>query len=420
MASYNRAMPVVRSVSADPPAAVPAPGAALPGAGTPAAAASGALAARIADEIRAAGGWLPFDRFMALALYAPGLGYYARDDRPDGPFGRDPRGGSDFVTAPLLSPLFARALARQVAEGFEAAGVRVLTEFGGGTGQLARQLVDALAAQGTPVDRVDLVDVSGALRARQAEALAGAGVEVRWLDTWPAAIDGVVIGNEVLDAMPVRLLVRTGSGWRERGVALAPGDDGRPGATAARLFAWADHDTDAAPPIEHPVDGPWVDGTVVELPEQAAAFVRSLGERMRHALALFIDYGFPEREFYLAQRLRGTLMCHRAHRAHDDPLVDVGAQDLTAHVDFTAMALAAQEVGLEVLGYTSQANFLVNCGIAADLAAAAPRERPDAWRLVHEHEMGELFKVLALGRGLGGAAAPELLGFAHGDRSHRL
>lgn len=410
-------MPVERSVSADPPAAASAPGAALPGAGTPAAA---ALAARIADDIRAAGGWLPFDRFMALALYAPALGYYARDDRPDGPFGRDPRGGSDFVTAPELSPLFARALARQVAEGFEVAGARVLTEFGGGTGRLARQLVDALAAQGTPVERVDLVDVSRALRARQAEALAGAGPEVRWLDTWPDAIDGVVVGNEVLDAMPVRLLVRAGDRWRERGVGLSPEADGRPGAATASPFSWVDRDTDAAPPVEHPVDGAWIEGTVVELPEQAPAFIRSLGERMRHALALFIDYGFPEREFYLAQRLRGTLMCHRAHRAHDDPLVDVGAQDLTAHVDFSAIALAAQQVGLEVMGYTSQANFLLNCGIAADLATASPRERPDALRLVHEHEMGELFKVLALGRGLDGAVARGLLGFAHGDRSHRL
>jgi SAM-dependent MidA family methyltransferase len=378
------------------------------------------MAARIGDEIRAAGGWLPFDRFMALALYAPGLGYYARADRPDGPLGRDPRGGGDFVTAPLLSPLFARALARQVAEGFEATGVRVLTEFGGGTGRLARQLVDALAAQGMPVDRVDLVDVSGALRARQAAAMAGAGPEVRWLDHWPDAIDGVVVGNEVLDAMPVRLLVRTGDRWRERGVGVSPEADGGPDAATARPFTWVDRDTDAAPPVEHPLDGAWIDGTVVELPEQAPAFIRSLGERMQRALALFIDYGFPEREFYLAQRLHGTLMCHRAHRAHDDPLVDVGAQDLTAHVDFTAIALAAQQVGLEVMGYTSQANFLVNCGIAADLATASPRERPDALRLVNEHEMGELFKVLALGRGLRGKAAGGLLGFAHGDRSHRL
>jgi SAM-dependent MidA family methyltransferase len=422
MGFYNRAMPGVSSVSADLPAAGPSGAAPTPALAIAAEVATGAsmaadpgrLARRIADEIQAAGGWLPFDRFMALALYTPGLGYYARAGRSDGPFGRDPRTGSDFVTAPHLSPLFALALARQVAEAFEATGSRVLTEFGAGTGLLARQLVEALAALGSPLERLDIVDLSGTLRARQAASLHGAGVPVRWLEAWPDMLEGVVIGNEVLDAMPVRLLVRDGGLWRERGVGLRGGGAG----ASAPAFAWVDRDTDAVPPVDQPVDGAWVDGTVVELPEQASAFVRSLGQRLRRGVALLIDYGFPEREFYLAQRGRGTLMCHRAHRAHDDPLVDVGEQDITAHVDFTAVALAAESVGLDVLGYTSQAHFLLNCGLAADLQQAGVRERTDGLRLVHEHEMGELFKVLALGRGAYPSAPP--LGFVRGDRTHRL
>jgi SAM-dependent MidA family methyltransferase len=382
---------------------------------TPGALGHPALAARIARGIVQDSGWWPFDRFMARALYEPGLGYYARNDRVDGPFGRGPRGGSDFVTAPHLSPLFARALARQVSEALATSGVRVITEFGAGTGRLARQLLQALHDVGARVDRYQIVDLSGALRERQRESLDGVATEVAWLDAWPNRLDGVILGNEVLDAMPVRLLRREATGWAERGVVLAP-----PSSVDDPVFAWADRPTDARPPVDDPVDGPWQAGTVVELPEQASAFVGSLGDRIGTALALLIDYGFPQHEFYLAQRHAGTLMCHRAHLADDDPLQDVGAKDITAHVDFTAIALAGQAAGLDVLGYTSQANFLLNCGFADDLAAAAPIERPDALRLVHEHEMGELFKVIALGRGLGGAWPDGPLGFRRGDRTHRL
>jgi SAM-dependent MidA family methyltransferase len=382
---------------------------------TPVSSSNPELAARIAEFIALSGGWLSFDRFMALALYEPGLGYYARHDRPEGPFGRGPSGGSDFVTAPHLSPLFARALARQVAEGLAATDSAVITEFGAGTGRLARQLLQALQTDGVRVECYQIVDLSGALRQRQRESLEGVGVEVRWLDAWPERIGGVVLGNELLDAMPVRLLHRTPTGWQERGVALASPSAGR-----GVAFDWADRPTDLRPPVDRPLDGPWLPGTVIELPEQAPAFVRSLGERLDAGLVLLVDYGFPQDEFYLSQRLRGTLMCHRAHRADDEPLHDVGAKDITAHVDFTAMALAAQEVGLDVLGYTSQANFLLNCGFADDVAQAPPIERPDALRLVHEHEMGELFKVIALGR-LGHYPAPDgPLGFRRGDRTHRL
>jgi SAM-dependent MidA family methyltransferase len=201
--------------------------------------------------------------------------------------------------------------------------------------------------------------------------------------------------------MPARLLAWDGQVWHERGVALHEG-----------RFVFADRPTEARPPVP----GPFVPGTVLEVQPQAQAFVATLAERLEHGLALFIDYGFPEAELYHPQRSGGTLMCHRAHRADGDPLADVGLKDITVHVDFTAVALAAQAAGLEVAGYTSQGRFLLNCGLAERLAQAPLRERADAHRLIAEHEMGELFKVIALTRGLD---AP-LIGFQAGDRTHRL
>jgi SAM-dependent MidA family methyltransferase len=400
-----------------------------------------ALADRIGEQIRRDGGWLRFDRFMALALYEPGLGYYARpadSTRPNGPLGRMPGDGSDFATAPEISPLFARALARQVREGFDATGHAVVTEFGAGTGRLAAQLLDELEAGGALPSVYRIVEVSGTLQARQRESLRHRGARVEWLHAWPEHVDGVVIGNEVLDAMPVRLLHFDGRRWLERGVALQPAagpvaaESADVGVTAvaavatetAPRFTWADRPADDLPDfamaaLEPDAPRP-VPGTTLEWGEQALAFVRSLADRAGRALVLFIDYGFPAAELRHPQRLGGTLMCHRAHRADADPLTEVGAKDITTHVDFTAVALAAQDSGLEVLGYTSQARFLLNCGIAGDLAAADVRERVEGLRLVHEHEMGELFKVMALGRGCRFAPDAGPIGFVLGDRTHRL
>jgi SAM-dependent MidA family methyltransferase len=353
------------------------------------------------QDIERAGGWIGFEHYMHAALYTPRLGYYARGDLP---FGRLPgpegRGG-DFVTAPELSPWFARALAVQVAQGLREAQADEIFEFGAGSGALAAGLLDALQALGVAVRRYNIVEVSGGLRARQQERLAAFGERVRWADTLPPRIVGVVVGNEVLDAMPARLLAWDGQAWHERGVALHEG-----------RFAFADRPTEARPPVP----GPYVPGTVLEVQPQAQAFVATLAERLERGLALFIDYGFPEAELYHPQRSGGTLMCHRAHRADGDPLADVGLKDITVHVDFTAVALAAQAAGLEVAGYTSQGRFLLNCGLAELLAQAPLRERADAHRLIAEHEMGELFKVIALARGLD---AP-LIGFQAGDRTHRL
>ncbi len=363
-----------------------------------------ALHRHIAGAIAAGGGWIGFDRFMALALYAPGLGYYARDSAK---FGVLPRSGSDFVTAPELSPLFGRALAAQVAEALAATGTDEVWEFGAGSGALAAQLLESLDAAGARPARYAIVEVSASLRARQQERLAAWGDRVRWVDALPERIAAVVVGNEVLDAMPVQLLARhggaAGGAWHERGVSLGPDRD---------RFAWADRPTALRPPVAIP--GP--QDYLTEIHPQARAFVRTLADRLERGAAFLLDYGFPEAEYYHPQRHMGTVMCHRAHVADDDPLADAGAKDITAHVDFTGIALAAQDAGLEVLGYTSQAHFLYNCGIGPMLDAAPLAERAMATRLVHEHEMGELFKAIALGRGP--AWAP--MGFARGDRTHRL
>ena len=356
---------------------------------------SARLQVRLLTAIAAAGGWLAFDRFMALALYEPGLGYYARGSRQ---FGTMPSSGSDFVTAPELSPLFGRTLARQVAQALAASGTDEVFEFGAGSGALAEQLLGAL---GDSVRRYSIIDLSGSLRERQAQRLASFAPRVQWLHAWPEAMRGVVVGNEVLDAMPVQLLHFDGRAWLERGVAVHDG-----------AFAWADRPTAQRPPSP----GPYIPGTVTEIHPQAEAFIRSLAERLRHGAAFFIDYGFPEAEYYLPQRHGGTLMCHQAHRADGNPLLDVGRKDITAHVNFTAIALAGQNAGLDVIGYTSQARFLINCGLLTMLEGATLAQRTMAQRLLNEHEMGELFKVIAFSRGL----AIDPLGFAQGDRLHRL
>ncbi len=350
------------------------------------------LSGRIRQALAESGGWLPFERFMAVALYEPGLGYYMRGA---------PVLGRDFVTAPELSPWFGRALARQVAQVFDALGTAdsgEVLEFGAGTGALAAQLLDALGGR---IGRYSIVDLSGGLRARQRERLARFGARVRWLEALPEAFSGVVLGNEVLDAMPVTLLHWDGARWLERGVA----------ADGAR-FVWRDRPTALRPPV----DVAWAPGSVTEVHPQAEAFVRTLAARLVRGAAFFVDYGFPEAEYYHPQRHGGTLMCHRDQRADPDPLTDPGAKDITAHVNFSAIALAAQQAGLDVIGYTSQAHFLINCGLMDLLEGATLVERAQAQKLLTEHEMGELFKVLALARSI--EIAP--LGFAAGDRTHRL
>jgi SAM-dependent MidA family methyltransferase len=357
------------------------------------------LVDKIHAEIAAAGGWLGFDRFMSLALYEPGLGYYAGGRRK---FGQMPSEGSDFVTAPEMSPLFGRALARQMAQAMDASGCRDVIEFGAGSGALAAQFMAELDALGAGLARYRIVELSAELRKRQRERLAHWGDRVDWLDTLPAELEAVVVGNEVLDAMPVQLIAFDGQAWHERGVV-----------SAGEGFAYQDREAMLRPPLETG----FVPGTVTEIHRQGEAFIATLARALKRGAAFFIDYGFPESEYYHPQRHGGTLMCHQAHLADADPLVHVGDKDITAHVNFTGIALAGQDAGLVVLGYTSQANFLLNCGIADLLAGASLSERAMAHRLLAEHEMGELFKVI----GFAPLHAPfDALGFERGDRSHKL
>ncbi len=366
-------------------------------------AASDALAASIRARIDAAGGWIPFDRYMEAVLYAPGLGYYAAGARKFG----DASAGGDFVTAPEISPLFAQALAAQIAQLFERCAPRIL-EFGAGSGALARDLLDALHARGAAVERYAIVELSADLRERQTRLLAQRPVE--WLDAPPADFEGVIVANEVLDVMPVRLFVKRGGAVAERGVTVRAG-----------RFVFAERPADAplaqaVAAIEREV-GALPDGYASEIGFVAQAWTRTIARQLACGVLLAIDYGFPRREYYHPQRLMGTIMCHYRHRAHADPFWLPGLNDLTAHVDFSAIADAAHEAGLAVLGYTSQAHFLLNCGVLDRLRDEhTPARANEAHRLLSEAEMGELFKVLAVGRGVDGP----LLGFARGDRVHAL
>ncbi|SMG01011.1 class I SAM-dependent methyltransferase [Burkholderia singularis] len=375
---------------------------------------SESLAAALRAQIASAGGWIPFSRYMEHALYAPGAGYYSGGARK---FGRRADDGSDFVTAPELSPLFARTLARPIAQALELSGTRRVMEFGAGTGRLAAGLLSALVALGVELDEYAIVDLSGELRARQRETLEAdaraLAARVRWLDALPERFDGVVIGNEVLDAMPVRLFVKRARGWCERGVAVS----------GAGAFVFAERPLAQAGDTARLAGIDADDGYVTETHDAAAAFVRTVCTMLARGAAFFIDYGFPFHEYYHRQRAQGTLMCHYRHHAHDDPFVYPGLQDMTAHVEFSAIYEAGVGAGADLLGYTSQARFLLNAGITDVLAEIDPSDAqrflPAAnavHKLISEAEMGELFKVIAFSRGIDGT----LEAFARGDRSHTL
>lgn len=376
------------------------------------------MLARVHKAILAAEGWLPFDQFMALALYEPGLGYYA-NQQPK--FGSMPQSGSDFVTAPELSALFGATLAQQVAEALSATGTDEVWEFGAGSGALALQLLSELKRLGCPLKRYNIMDLSSTLKARQQAKLAEWGHQVQWLNQWPDSLQGVVVGNEVLDAMPVKLLHRIQGQWHERGVVHSDNAAG---------LAWQDRPTALRPPMEPAGEHDYL----TEIQPQAEAFVASLAERMlasdKGGAAFFLDYGFPESEYFHPERHMGTVMCHQAHKADPNPLEAVGLKDITAHVNFTGIALAGQDAGLQVLGYTSQARFLLNLGLAERMADSPLAERAQAMKLISEHEMGELFKVIGFAThsnmhmpmhtDMPMSTLWQAQGFAAGDRSHKL
>lgn len=398
---------------------------------------SQALSQHIRSQIEAAGGWISFARYMELALYTPGLGYYSGGAEKFGQRG-------DFVTAPQISPLFGRVLARQFAEVLQQTGGGIL-ELGAGTGQLAKQVLDELHTLGVDAP-YSILEVSGDLKARQQETLKaftpsppplsrkgrgalkqpptkGEGV-IQWLDALPKKFTGVIFGNEVLDALPVHLIHRTDSKPMERGVSLrlAPSPLAGEGRVEGEVFTWQDR------PIVDPIlleQAQTLDlpaGYLSEICPAAPALVRSLSERLESGLMLFIDYGFGRSEYYHPQRHMGTLRAHYRHHALDDPFYLPGLCDLTAHVDFTAVADAGFDAGLEICGYTTQANFLMGGGLTALLAETPPDSAANylplstgVEKLLSPAEMGELFKVIGMTRGVN---CPS--GFLMGDQRHRL
>lgn len=362
----------------------------------------------IQQDIAAQGGWISFARYMELALYAPGLGYYTAGAHKFGEAG-------DFITAPELSVLFGQTLARQVQQIMAQSAPHIL-ELGAGSGKLAVAVLSELEALNTLPDSYLILEVSADLRQRQRaliqEKLPHLLARVCWLDALPEKFSGAMLANEVLDALPVHLVDWCDGGVQERGVVATAGG-----------FAYALRD------IAHPAlraaaqDLNVPDDYHSEICLAAHGLVQSLAARLEQGALLLIDYGFGASEFYHPQRNRGTLMCHYRHHAHDDAFYLPGLQDITAHVNFTAIAEAGIDAGLELLGYTNQAFFLINGGITDLLAQHDPENlrtylplAAQLQKLTSPSEMGDLFKVIALGRGI----TQGLTGFARGDLSRAL
>jgi len=364
------------------------------------------VAALVAADIERAGGWIPFDQYLQRVLYEPQLGYYASATRKFG----DAASGGDFVTAPEISPLFAQALAEQLTQLFQQVPTRIV-EFGAGSGALARDLLAAFAQRGVTLESYSIVEVSADLIERQQRQLLN--TPVQWCAEPPSEFEGLMLANEVLDVMPFKLFLKRNGVTLERGVVMQGHGGGR--------FAFAEQacgdELAAAVVAIESNHGSLPNGYASEVNLVAESWMRAAAQWLKRGALLVIDYGFPQREYYHPQRLMGTMMCHFRHHAHADPLWMPGLNDVTAHVDFTAMADAAHGAGFDVNGYTTQAHFLLNCGVLQHLAANhTPQQSGAMHKLVSEAEMGELLKVLCVGRGIDAA----LIGFAHGDRRHTL
>lgn len=365
----------------------------------------------ISEQIKAANGWISFSKFMEHSLYAPGLGYYTAGAKKFGAAG-------DFVTAPEMTGLFGQALARQIRQIMAESSPQII-EVGAGSGRLACDLLLELERLNCLPKHYFILDLSADLRQRQRETMTKSAPHlldrVTWLDQLPELFSGVVLGNELLDALPTEIVAWREDDILERGVSL----------NDAGNFIWAEQSATgslrlAAEEIGRQCQLP--PGFESEICLAARAWSVEWAHRLTAGSLLLIDYGFPRREFYHQQRGRGTLMCHYRHHAHPDPFYLPGLQDITAHVDFTAIIAAAHGAGLELQGYTSQGQFLLNCEIL-DLLSAIPNDSLDYIRaasavnkLLMPHEMGELFKVIAVGKGIDS----QLCGFANGDQSHRL
>ncbi|NOU00457.1 MAG: class I SAM-dependent methyltransferase [Gallionella sp.] len=369
---------------------------------------SAQLCETIRRDITANGGWISFARYMELALYAPRLGYYTAGALKFGEAG-------DFITAPELSPLFGRTVARQVSEIMAHSESHIL-ELGAGSGKLAVDMLTELEQLGSLPDSYSILEISADLRERQQtlirERLPHLFNRVHWLDALPEKFSGAIIANEVLDALPVHLVHWQDSAITERGVALSDSN-----------FVWQERAISDLNLLEAAQKIIVPDGYVSEICLAARGLINSLAQCLEQGAMLFIDYGLGAREFYHPQRNNGTLMCHYRHHAHDDPFFLPGLQDITAHVNFTDIAECGIDAGLELMGYTSQAFFLINCGITELLKDTSPENLRDYFplsgqlqKLTSPAEMGELFKVIALGKNFNGT----LSGFARGGLSRLL
>jgi SAM-dependent MidA family methyltransferase len=378
------------------------------------------LSVLIQQKIKNNQGWISFADFMNMALYTPGLGYYSGGAQK---FGH----GGDFVTAPEISPLFAKTLALQAAQILAATQGDIL-ELGAGTGKLAADLLLELQTLDSLPTQYLILEVSDHLRQIQLENLqkrlpADLFKRVLWLETLPPSPQpsptrgegvqgfvGLILANEVLDAIPAHIVHKTPAGWLERGVGFA--DD----------FVWRDAPLSAPNLAEHLPDDLAID-YVTEVNPAASALVCSLIEILEKGVILLLDYGFGAAEYYHPQRNQGTLMCHYQHYAHSNPLINVGLQDITAHVNFTQIAMLCEPHGIRLAGYVNQAQFLINCGILDvlsqtspnDMAAYAPLAAA-AQKLLSPAEMGDLFKVIGFTKNMDEA----LIGFKSGDKSHAL
>lgn len=376
---------------------------------------SDALRRRIADDIEASGGWISFERYMQLALYEPAMGYYSGGAHKFGAAG-------DFVTAPEISAAFSQTLAAQVAQIIALSAAHIV-EVGAGSGRLATDLLLELEQRGSLPERYLILDLSGELRERQRQTIGRAAPHlldrVGWIDRLPEHFDGLVVANELLDAMPVhrvvwgtdtddKMILERGVGWRNNAFVWL--DRAAEGRVLDRAYALS-----AACTLPS--------GYVSEISLISADWVAAWAGILGKGALLLIDYGFPRHEFYHPQRNAGTLMCHYRHHAHGDPFFLPGLQDITAHVDFTAVVESGCDAGMELLGYATQAAFLLNCGLTNVLARTPAEDHkrylPQAQtanQLISPAEMGELFKALALGKGIDAT----LIGFAQGDRSATL
>jgi len=375
---------------------------------------SARLEARVRDEIARAGGWIGFARYMQMALYEPGLGYYSAGARKLGAAG-------DFVTAPEVAPVFSRCLAVQCDEVLRALGGGDVLELGAGSGVMAAELLGELARRDSLPGRYRILDVSADLRDRQRATLAAAVPQlldrVEWLDRLPEDFTGIVVANEVLDALPIERFVVRGGVVNSLGVTSQLGRLEWSEARAPAALA------DAVRAVERDAGGAWPEGYASEISLGLAGWLAALAAAVRRGVLLFVDYGLPRREFYAAERSDGTLLCHFRHRFHGDPFTRLGLQDITAWVDFTAVAEAGQAAGLDVAGYATQAHFLIGCGLGefvADVSGLDVVSRVNLSRqamvLTLPGEMGERFKAIALAKGYDSP----LRGFAVRDLRHTL